>query len=590
MEVPLRNMIRTLLFCSLIFPSGALAQEPTTDATPVSAVETPPATVETPPATVETAPVEKAPEVEKKSPADDTAKDADVKQDEKTERSWRRRLYREERSLMGMPEFLAPERYFVDTRIAFILGDDDFLHKAGETIVDSPLFGFGNRPGYELFFDNLDSARTGRENQMHIVLYKKLAGYIPGLVTEGAIVTRYDFSSSRDGSLKDAGTYMLVRYKEPGRGEFSVTMFPVSTDRFRLGFLYDLTWGGADTFAAAAKNLTPGIKFNYRTADLYAFVGFKTAKVLTNPPPGSNQGRESETVYAALGGFGYTPSEKLSIEANGGYFQMGENPNLGVEGEMVQLVGASGRIAYMNGMKLGMSADLRLFRSDQEFVNSLLSKPSYKPGLHYLVSLEANYMMQSLSDPDNYGTTVFQPAYAGALSFKMQKDLARATFTLFSRSLSFILLNVPSYVPYQAMSGELETSPELFAALGGDYYFPRLRMTLGLTVGIQMPASAKVHLTTSTGASDVDLGIRTIVVRNEGELSVLPDGEDVLPILGSKLSLKWDLSDMMAVSFVVLYQRDPNYTTLKTLPNGTAKREFEDGNKFGAAVIASAKF
>lgn len=584
MEVPLRTFSHFLLLFTLLIPSWALAQTGTTDATPVPGAEAKSDTTGEP-AKPEEAKPEAKPEVKPEEDVTDQEKNMTPE-----ERAWRRRLRRENRPLMAMPEFLAPERYFVDTRIAFILGDDDFLHKAGETIIDSPLPGFGNRPGYELFFDNLDSARTGRENQFHLVLYKKLAGYIPGLTTEGAIVTRYDFSSSRDGKLQDAGTYLLVKYAEPGRGEFSVTMFPVSTDRFRLGFLYDLTWGGADTFAAASKQLTPGIKFNYRTPDLYAFLGFKTAKVLTNPPPGSNQGRESETVYAMLGGFGWTPSEKLSLEANGGYFQMGENPNLGVEGEMVQLVGASARLAYMNGMKLGMSADLRLFRSDQEFVDSLLTKPSYKPGLHYLLSLEGNLMAQSLSDPDNYGDTVMQSAYAGALNFKLQKDLARLTFTLFSRSLSFILLNVPSYVPYQAMSEELETSPELFAAVGGDYYFPALRMTLGLTVGIQMPATAKVHLTTSTGASDVDLGIRTIVVRNEGELSVLPDGEDALPILGSKLSLKWDLSDMMALSFVVLYQQDPNFTTLKTLPNGTAKREFEDGHKFGAAIIATAKF
>ncbi len=575
----MRTITRFLVLFTLIFPSAAFAQEETTE----------PAVREEPAET----PAAEEPKPEKEESTTTTDADADArreKRQERRDRQWEKRLRREQRSMMALPHTLMPERYFVDTRISFILGDDDFFHKAGETIVDSPLPGFGNRPGYELFFDNLDSARTGRENQLHLVLYKKLEGYIPGLVTEGAIVTRYDFSSSRDGKLQDAGTYMLIRYQEPGRGEFAVTMFPVSTDRFRLGYLYDLTWGGADAFPGAARQLTPGIKFNYRTPEMYAFMGFKTAKILTNPPPGSGEGRESETVYGALGGFGYTPSEKLSIEANGGYFQMGQNPNLGVEGEMVQLLGASGRIAYMDGMRLGMSADLRLFRSDPEFVESLLARPSYRPGFNYLVSLEGNYLMQSLSDPDKYGTTVFQPAYAGALNFKMQKDMTRVTFTLFSRSLSFILLNVPSYVPYQAMSQELETSPELFAALGADYYFPKLRLTIGATAGLQMPSSAKVHLTASTGASDIDLGIRTVVVRNEGEISVLPDGEDALPIFGTKLSLKWDLSDMMSMTFMVLYQRDPNFTTLKTLPNGTARREFESPNKFGAAIVTSAKF
>jgi len=498
-----------------------------------------------------------------------------------------------DKKLAALPTFSAPETNFVDTRISFIFGDDDFLHKAGETIVDSPLPGFGNRNGYELFFDNLNSSRTGRENQLHLVLYKKLAGYIPGLVTEGAIVTKYDFTSSRDGSLKDDGTYMLIRYRDPKGGpEFSATMFPVSTDRFRLGYLYDLTWAGSDAFPGAYRSLTPGVKFAVRTEDAYGFMGFKTARMLTNPPPGSAEGREMETFYAILMGGGYTPKGKdgFSFEANGGFVQMGQNPNNGVEGEVVQLFGGSARIAYMGGMRMGMSADLRLFRNDPEFINSLNSRPKYTPGFYYLFSVEGNYIMQSLQDPDKYGTTTLQNAYAGAASFKFRKDYLRGHATVFSRSVSFILMNVPSYVPYQAFSDGLDTSAELFAAAGVDYYFPGKHLTVGITAGLQFPASAQVNLTATTGASEVDLGKRTVVIRDMGQLSILPEGEDPLPIFGTKLTAKWDLSDMMSVTFMVLYQRDPNYTTLKTLANGTSSREFESPNKFGAAVVTSAKF
>lgn len=529
----------------------------------------------------------KATGVVKDEKKDDRTIDDEYRDAARTRRHMRRDR---RRRFMESSMWSSPETNFVDTRIAFIFGDDDFLHKAGQTIVDSPLPGFGNRDGYELFFDNLNSARTGRENQLHLVLYKKLAGYIPGLVTEGAIVTLYDFSTKRDGQLKDDGTYLLIRYAVNQEFEASATMFPVSTDRFRLGFLYDLTWGGAASFPDAYRSLTPGVKFALNHKMGYAFLGFKTARMLTNPAPGTNEGREMENNYGILAGAGIQPNENLKIEANGGYIQMGQNPNTGVEGENVQLFGGSARIAYMQGMKQGVSADLRLFRNDPEFIASLNKKPSYKPGTYWMASLEGNYIMQTLQDPDKYGTTMMQPAYAGAASFQLRHNFLRTFITGFSRSTSFILLNVPSFVPYQALSSDLKTSPELFFAAGFDYHFPELHLTIGLTAGLQFAATAQVDLSATTGSSSVDLGRRTIVIRDQGSLSVLPEGEDALPIFGTKLTATIALSDMMNISLMVLYQNDPNYTTLKTLPNGTSSREFESAHKFGAAIITSAKF
>ena len=46
---------------------------------------------------------------------------------------------------------------FIDTRISFTLGDDNFFKDAGQQVPDSPRIGIGDRPGYELPFDNLIS-------------------------------------------------------------------------------------------------------------------------------------------------------------------------------------------------------------------------------------------------------------------------------------------------------------------------------------------------------------------------------------------------------------------------------------------------
>ncbi len=489
-----------------------------------------------------------------------------------------------------LPDSASPERYFVDTRISFIAGDDDFLHKAGETIVDSPLPGFGDRPGYELFFDNLNSARTGRENQLHLVLFKQMKSYIPGLITTGAIVAKYDFTSERDGNWIDDGTYIKLDYTKPGSlARYSVTMFPVSTNRFRLGFLYDLTWGGASIFPKAYRKLTPGVKFSYSKGNFYSFIGMKTARELTNPPPGTNQGRERETTYGGMFGLGWRPESGLAIEANFGAFKMGENPNTGVEGEPVQVYGGSFRLSYQAGLRQSLSADLRLYRTDNMFVAALTREPSYKPGVHWLASLEGDYIMQSLEDPEKYGTTMFQPAYAGAFVFKLRKDYTSLNMVFFSRSVSFILLNVPSFVPYQALSDNLEQTPEAFFAMGLSHHMPRKHLTASLTMGAQMPASVQSHLTLTTGSAEVDRGLRTLVIREAGDYSVLPEGKEAGLIFGSKLTFLWRVSKITTLSMMFLYQYDPNYTALKTLANGTV-RVFEDPHKLGAAIVTSMKF
>lgn len=42
---------------------------------------------------------------------------------------------------------------FMDTRLTWTFGDDDFMKDAGEKIPDSPGPGIGDRKGYELFFN-----------------------------------------------------------------------------------------------------------------------------------------------------------------------------------------------------------------------------------------------------------------------------------------------------------------------------------------------------------------------------------------------------------------------------------------------------
>ncbi len=489
---------------------------------------------------------------------------------------------------------------FVDTRLTFTFGDDNFMADAGETMVDSPKIGFGDRPGYKLFFDALDSQYAGRENLLHLVLYKKMPGFVTGLSTEAAIVVKADFSDARNIGFLDDGTYLRMTYDfsrgaSPNGVKLDVTMFPFSTDRFRVGYLYSLTWGGSKIFPGAKNNLTPGLKVAVKWHGGYAFAGMKTARILTNPQPGNNgetsTGREAETFYGVLGGVGQELPGRLRIEMSAGYFQMGQNPNNGVEGELVQTYGVSARISQHKGMPIGISADLRLYRTDAEFIESLAHKEKYGPGFSYQVAAEGNAIAQTLENPDKFGTTMNQWAYAGALSAKIKWRYLRAHLTAYVRSLQFILLNVPSFVPYQAFSPEVQAKPQVFLATGADWYLASRKLTFGGMVGaILQPATFETTLTATIGGQPVVLGHKTVVVREEGDFSVLPDNKEPQPIFAAKLSMKWDLSDMMSLYGVFIYQYDRNFTNLVTLANGTAALDYENPSRVGAMVYAQAKF
>ncbi|MFH2008852.1 MAG: hypothetical protein ABI333_19850 [bacterium] len=498
--------------------------------------------------------------------------------------------------LLGLPT-TARAGDFLDTRITFTLGDDNFLADAGKTMVDSPIVGFGNRPGYDLFFDNLDTQYSGRENLLHLVLYKKLPGFIYGLTTEAAIVLKYNFSDSRDGALQDDGTYLRITYafnKTDKKGaRLAVVLFPASTDRFRVGYIYDLTWGGAGIFPGAYRHMTPGAKVNFNWKGGYAFVGGKTARILTNPPEGGGdeaEGRENETFGGILAGFGLDFAKRFRFDLSGGMFWSGENPRSGVRGEKVQTFGGSARVAVYKGLPIGISADLKLYRNDADFLESLAKKEKYGPGFHWRISLEGNLIGQTLEDPDLYASTMIQLAYAGALSAKIKWSRLRAHLTAFVRSVPFILLNVPSFVPYQALSKDVETQPELFFAAGVDWNFKSARLTLGAMIGLQIPAQVRTQLTVESGVSELNLGDRTLIIRDEGNFSIMPEGENPVPIIAAKLSVRWDLSEMMSLVLMLLFQYDNNFTNLVTEANGTARLTFEDPFKLGAMLMCQARF
>jgi len=494
---------------------------------------------------------------------------------------------------------------FLDTRISFTLGDDNFLKSAGQQIPDSPLLGIGDREGYELPFDNLDLATTGRENELHLVLYKKMAGILPGLTTEVAAALEINMAElGRASAFADDSSYIRLSYAidraRTGSKYLDLVLFPLSGDRFRVGYLYDLTWGGADMFPRR-RGITPALKLGANFGKVYAWAGMKAVLAQTELSESANeQGTkettsEAETLYSALAGVGTEPVPGLSIDLSGGYVQQAQNPVKDVAGKLVTATGFSARVAYGRGLKVGLSSDLRLLRNDPEFLEQLGQKPSYNPGggLAWRIALEGNAIAQVLADPDRFAATKRQWASAAALDVRMQLNYLRMNLTAVYRSLEFSLLNTPSLTPYLGFPADAIVQPQIFTAISADYYFPRVGLNPGFQAGVELPGAVKTELYASEVGSNAPptlIGDHTMLIRSTGERVLLPENKGRMPAFSFRLNARWYASDILTLLAFVLITYDQNTTILQLNADLTKTRIFDEPIRFGAGLTAQGRF
>ncbi|MBI5536160.1 MAG: hypothetical protein HY898_25790 [Deltaproteobacteria bacterium] len=501
---------------------------------------------------------------------------------------------------------------FMDTRLTWTLGDDDVLHATGLAYPLSPNTSIGDRTQYRLFFDNLNSRFSGRENLTHLVMYKKLPGFIPNLETEAALVMRVDMAqlSSNTGNLNtafyDAGSYLRLFYftqranKEKGLKDtgLDLTFFPLDTDRFRLGYLYDLSWGGTAAYINQSmfpriRGGAPGFKLQYQGQGFSVFGGIKTASITQVTEvlsPGTSEVETiklAETNYGFLGGGSVDVTDFLRVDVGGGYFQQGTFELPDVFGQRVYTFGGSGRIVVHQNMPVPRSVDFLLYRNDPNNPQIMFAPAKYTEGeFSWAVSAEVDRLEQNLKDFDVPGATKLQPATAGAAQAVVQSGYLRASLTGIYRDLAFVVRNQPGYIPFQTMPNDAKSDPEKFFAASTDYYLAGLRLTPGIGVGMKFPSTFRSESTDMFGST---IG-RTVVVREQGNISILPLGKNAVPIVQTRVSLRWDISEMMAAVIWGQYVRDNNATFVQRDPNeGTLTlRTFlkPDFIGFGASVQA----
>ena len=492
----------------------------------------------------------------------------------------------------GAGEALAGD--FMDTRLTWTFGDDDILKDAGEVVPDSPKPGIGDRKGYELFMDNLNLKTKGRENLTHIALYKKMDGFLPGVTTEAGMVVKLDLGALAQNQnpkvtdvLMDDGSYLRLSWtwdkENAAKHNVALTFFPFDTERMRVGYLWDISWGGGNIFSTRKAGPAPGFKVELNAGPANVFIGLKTAKVSQVVQLGTQDTEEitvQETNYGVLGGAGYDIFDILRLDVSGGFFQQGTFSFEGLIGSKVYTGGFSGRLTLHDGIAIQNSIDYMLYRNDPDVNVVDWWREKYEPGMFsWSASVEFNYLMQRLADNQKFGTTKTQPAYAGAFQGKVKYGFLRAQLVALMRNLEFILQNVPSVTPFVALPEVgISTSPEYFFAGTVDYYFESAHLMPYLTGGVQLPATFKTD------------DPKTVqVVRDQTRRDRLPQGYDMTPVYSVRLGVQWDLSEFMSLLANVQIVRDENATRLKIDSSGE-RREFQRPNQLGFNLMARARF
>ena len=487
---------------------------------------------------------------------------------------------------------------FMDTRLAFTVTNENLLVKPGETIPSVPGWRFGvpNSLGV-LFFDNYDTRYSGFETLSHAVMYRDFhKGHFDA---EAGFVIRINELSEKNLALSDDGSYIVLsNWKDPDHKDptrLSLTVFPVSADRFRLGYSYRLSWGGNPEYGRA-NSATPGMKIQYDSTMGYVFAGAKSAVVL------DRRTAEQRSALAGLFGAGVDPTDMIRLEVNGGVFDRGYNELVDVNDQKVILYGASAQVAVHHGMPVQSSIDYKLYKYNNERVSGLFDPVKYPGGLAWLGMAEFTVLNQTLKDPDKTGTTKNQVGMAGDANIRIMLDRTRIRFDASYRDLAFILHSVPSLPTYEDFPKAFTTTPDFFAAAGVDQNWNDF-LTLGVVAGVEKPATLTSPVGTIPGGmtGTTGMGSSTAVIRNNNIdtiITILPQGKSAAPQIALKGSAKVTFGRIYSALLEVFYSYDPNVTRYQRVgctsdqacPDAPFQYVFGNFNQLGVNATLQAKF
>ena len=493
--------------------------------------------------------------------------------------------------LMGLPAIPAAAGSFMDTTITGYFGDDNLLAGPEEF---SPSPGFSNAYP-ELFFEGLESEKTVAVTETHLVLYKMMPGFIQGLQTEAAMVLEFEVFrdpdngqvgpslSQIDTSIRDDGSYLKITGffdREAMTGpNLAFTLFPFDSQRFLLGFSYDLTWGGERIFPTNYGPV-PGFKLNLDLDEVYFFFGAKS-----QPRMQQYYDNQIENQYGLLWGGGLRLGP-FSFDANGGFFDRGHFDIQQHLENTIQAAGGSAQIGLDFGDEIGQSVDFRLYQNDPDARDNAHEQIEYTEGTHFHVATEFSAIGQTAIDFEESANTTHSWATAGDVNIALRLNRFRIHGDVVYRSVNFLVFNTPGLIPYYTLSDALDTQPQFYGAVGVDYFFDKAHLTPGVIFGLMQPAAA-------TGGPDlVGEFDGTVVVRDASDLEFLPAGEGPFTIISTKATLRWDLSTMLSVMAEVSYTLDYNQskTTGEDAGNQVRVLDEDRAKQLGLNVLVQASF
>lgn len=446
---------------------------------------------------------------------------------------------------------------FVSSTLTFYIGDDNLTAGSADR---SP--NLGVHDDYpELFFEGLNAEKPAVVTETHLVLYAKAPGFIPHIDTEGAFVAEFELSRDPEdrrliAAFKDDGSWLGATFwfrKEKQGSHLKLTAWPYSADKFRLGYTYDLTWGGNRVYVGN-EGPVPGVRLDLVTKPFYAFIGAKSLRQLRA------DNDEVESYWGLLAGagpsvtFGAEDKGRLGYDFGAGYFSRGTFQFDPFTSVPVQAFGLSHRVMFTWNQRMGASPDLKNMVNDPEVRKAVNILPDYQGAFGFGVSAEVSTLWQTLIDPGASDALKWEDAIAGIATAQVRfLDSMRLGVDVVYRDLDFIWFNTPSWTPYVALPEGTESRPAVYGALWWDHYFEKPRLMPGFIVGLMQPASLAAEVD-ETGARQVQVTPRA------DERSTLPPDLGPYTILSMKGSLRWFLSPMLSIVGEVSFTQDWNQT------------------------------
>jgi len=479
---------------------------------------------------------------------------------------------------------------FIDVWVSSAFEDDNV--RAGPEEY-SPSANFVQR-GNQTFFDNYEARYPGDINQSHLVLYRRDEGNWDGWFTEAALVLQMTPFLDPDDTdpgvdLEDDGSYVRVfrNFDEEGRHNISLTGYAVDAQRFRLGYSYDLAYGGRQIMARSVGAM-PGARLQWEKNGSYLFAGAKTA--ISSRTQVEWEGDRNTAYYAGLAGGGLALGDNLRLEAGFGTFQQGQLENVPdasseLYGEIITARGLSGQVSYRSTPDLAFiqSAELRLYRNSPDMIRDTYIFHNQLDGVGVLVQAELNRLDHNLLDPNPpEGTegTVLEAALAGDVQTLLVINSTELGLDFVYKDLPYILFNIPGLTSGVALPEDMEITPQLYMRASATHYFPEAHFATGLGFGLMQPAT---YVT--------DAG--TYVQYDERNKEAVPEGADPANILSVVWSNQLDLSKSMVAVTQLMYTQDPNLSEVITDSEGGTTRIAEPEevqNAVGFNLILRARF